>query len=103
MHRLRGSSYENRFTASDRLDVQEAHRRLYPAGMNGYTVTKHGHSRFWAVRDPAGDLVCVCVYKRGAVEVARRLALPVESTSAFVLHDAPVSAVNPPENSRKPV
>ena len=41
--------------------------------MNAFTVTKHGHSRFWVVHDPAGELVCICVYKRGAVEVARRL------------------------------
>jgi len=39
--------------------------------MNAFTITKHG--RFWAVRDTAGELVCLCVYKRGAVEVARRL------------------------------
>jgi hypothetical protein len=36
-----------------------------------FTITKHG--RFWAVRDVAGKLVCLCVYRRGAVEVARRL------------------------------
>ena len=47
--------------------------------MNGITVTKHGHSRFWAVKDGAGELVCVCVYKRGAMEVARRLAEPPTS------------------------
>jgi len=29
--------------------------------------------RFWAVRDPDGSLVCVCVYKKGAKEVVRRL------------------------------
>jgi hypothetical protein len=34
-------------------------------------------NRFWAVRDGAGELICVCVYKRGALEVARRLAEPV--------------------------
>ena len=45
--------------------------------MNGITVTKHGHSRFWAVKDGAGELICVCVYKRGALEVARRLAEPL--------------------------
>jgi hypothetical protein len=28
----------------------------------------------WEVRDPRGELVCVTVYKRGAVEVVRRLA-----------------------------
>jgi hypothetical protein len=34
-------------------------------------VTKHG--RYWAVHDAEGDLVCVAVYKKGALEVARRL------------------------------
>jgi hypothetical protein len=29
--------------------------------------------RYWEVVDPAGDLVCLTVYKRGAVEVVRRL------------------------------
>lgn len=33
--------------------------------------TKRG--RFWAVTDEAGVLVCICVYKRGAMEVIRRL------------------------------
>ena len=42
--------------------------------MNAFTVTKHGRSRFWALRDGVGELVCLCVYKRGALEVARRLA-----------------------------
>jgi hypothetical protein len=31
------------------------------------------HYRNWAVVDPAGELVCLTVYKRGAVEVVRRL------------------------------
>ncbi len=54
--------------------------------MTGFTVTKHGPSRFWAVHDPAGELVCVCVYKRGAVEVIRRL----ESAppSPLLLHES---------------
>lgn len=29
--------------------------------------------RFWAVINPAGELVCVTVYKRGAKEVVRLL------------------------------
>ncbi len=31
------------------------------------------YGRFWAVYDSANILVCVCVYKRGAQEVLRRL------------------------------
>ncbi len=54
--------------------------------MTGFTLTRHGQSRFWAVHDPAGELVCVCVYKRGAVEVIRRLE-SVTSPS-LVLHEA---------------
>ena len=30
--------------------------------------------RDWMVIDPQGQLVCLTVYKRGAVEVVRRLA-----------------------------
>lgn len=35
-------------------------------------IEKYG-SRFWAVFDFKDRLVCVCVYKRGAEEVVRRL------------------------------
>jgi hypothetical protein len=37
----------------------------------GFTIGRH--HRYWKVSDPAGDLVCVTVYKRGAKEVVRRL------------------------------
>ena len=59
--------------------------------MNGFTVTKHGRSRFWALRDGVGDLVCLCVYKRGAVEVARRLG-ERETPEAAVPHETPPEA-----------
>lgn len=36
------------------------------------TIQKYG--RYWAVYDADG-LVCLCVYKKGAAEVARRLNL----------------------------
>ena len=38
----------------------------------GYTVRKK--DRNWMVIDPAGQLVCITVYKKGALEVVRRLA-----------------------------
>ena len=31
------------------------------------------YKRFWAVYDKEDRLICVCVYKRGAQEVLRRL------------------------------
>lgn len=39
----------------------------------GGTYSIRRRDRHWEVRDPAGDLVCVTVYKRGAEEVVRRL------------------------------
>lgn len=36
-----------------------------------YTINRRG--RFWEVRDAAGTLVCLTVYKCGAREVIRRL------------------------------
>ena len=35
-------------------------------------VTRYPHSRFWAVYED-GQLVCVTVYKKGALAVMRRL------------------------------
>jgi hypothetical protein len=41
--------------------------------METFYVERYGKTRFFAVRDAADALVCVCVYKRGAEEVAQRL------------------------------
>jgi len=65
--------------------------------VDAITVTKHGRTRFWAVWDAAGDLICVCVYKRGAYEVARRLTAPAEIPGAYLLHDSDGSHENPAE------
>ncbi|MBI2060644.1 MAG: hypothetical protein HYT87_12815 [Nitrospirae bacterium] len=45
-------------------------------GVMGARVERYDGSRFWAVYDAAGELVCVTVYKKGALEVARRLGSP---------------------------
>lgn len=39
----------------------------------GYRIGRYKGHRYWAVVDPAGALVCLTVYKRGADEVVRRL------------------------------
>ena len=36
-------------------------------------IERYGNTRYWAVRDRDGSLICLCVYKRGALEVLRRL------------------------------
>jgi hypothetical protein len=40
-----------------------------------YTIAKQDKSRWWEVRDAAGELVCLTVYRRGAREVVRRLSV----------------------------
>ncbi len=42
------------------------------------TYTMQRWHRYWGVIDPAGELVCVAVYKRGAKEVIRRLCVAEE-------------------------
>ena len=62
-------------------------------------VGKYKHSRFWAVREggPSGNLVCLCVYLRGAREVVRRLGGPEiakpETLAASVASDRRKGAV----------
>jgi hypothetical protein len=46
------------------------------------TITRYKRTRFWALYDTAGTLVCVCVYRKGAEEVARRLGTPATTASA---------------------
>ena len=48
-----------------------------------FEVRRYG--RYWEVRDAAGQLVCLTVYRRGAAEVIRRLKLdepPTEGITA---------------------
>jgi len=35
------------------------------------TITRYG--RYWAIYDASGMLVCICLYKKGAQEVVKRL------------------------------
>ena len=36
-------------------------------------IERYGNTRYWAMIDNAGTLVCLCVYRKGAREVVRRL------------------------------
>ena len=38
-----------------------------------HTFRKYARTRFWEVLDPSGVLVCLCVYKKGARELVKRL------------------------------
>ena len=55
-------------------EVQDPAARAPEAQAQGtYTIQKREYTRWWEVRDPAGELVCLTVYRRGAREVVRRL------------------------------
>ncbi|HEU4560084.1 MAG TPA: hypothetical protein VFS20_19695 [Longimicrobium sp.] len=42
--------------------------------MPARTIINQKHNRWWEVRDPDNELVCLTVYRKGAREVVRRLA-----------------------------
>jgi hypothetical protein len=57
--------------ASNANQGQGPHSAPSPWGAHAMTITRYG--RYWAVYDASGTLVCVCVYRKGAQEVVRRL------------------------------
>jgi len=42
-------------------------------------VERYGNTRYWAVIDTDGTLVCLCVYRKGAIEVVRRMQQAFEA------------------------
>jgi hypothetical protein len=52
----------------------EAAKPARPEEQPAFTYRKREDTRWWEVRDPAGELVCLTVYRRGAREVVRRLS-----------------------------
>lgn len=54
------------------------------AATRDFTLEKY--DRFWAVFDPDGNLVTLTVYKKGGLEVIRRLRDP-----ASQIHDNPLA------------
>jgi hypothetical protein len=49
------------------MPTRQNRQALAPQPQPGYTIRKK--ARNWMVLDPQGQLVCLAVYKRGAVEV----------------------------------
>jgi hypothetical protein len=42
-------------------------------GENAVQIERYRKTRYWTVLDATGTLVCLCVYRKGAEEVVRRL------------------------------
>lgn len=58
------------------------------AAKPAYTIAKQTKSRWWEVRDPDDELVCLTVYRKGAREVMRRDATPRRLTQTRMKHTA---------------
>ncbi len=41
--------------------------------VSGSEIARYRNTRYWAVIDTEDTLVCLCVYRKGALEVVRRL------------------------------
>ena len=57
------------------MSRERAYMALSPfrRGTIAMHIEKYGKTRYWALVDTTGELVCLCVYRRGATEVVRRL------------------------------
>jgi hypothetical protein len=58
------------------------------------SIRKYG-GRYWALYDDAGELVCICLYKKGAAEVLRRL----QQLPPFSAHPRSKPAIHPTHGS----
>ena len=45
-------------------------------------IERYGNTRHWAVYDAERRLICLCVYKKGAEEVVRRLEAAAQVLAA---------------------
>lgn len=44
------------------------------AASHSFRMERYKTSRFWGVYDGPSQLICVCVYKKGAAEIVQRLS-----------------------------
>ena len=72
MNQILGSDFRYQTRRPRPARVRKANEATIVAGFTLYRIARRG--RFWEVRDAAGDLVCLTAYKKGAVEVVRRLS-----------------------------
>jgi hypothetical protein len=56
-------------------------------------ITRYGKTRYWAVYASDGALVCITVYRKGAVEVVRRLKQALEVTQQGRDSNGPIKTV----------
>ena len=48
-------------------------------GDNVMRIVRYGKTQYWAMLDVDSTLICLCVYRKGAEEVVRRLQVQEET------------------------
>ena len=72
MNQVFGSDFTYRAYRRQPARVRTANEQTIAPGLTLFQIGRRG--RFWEVRDAAGELICLTAYKKGAVEVVRRLS-----------------------------
>jgi hypothetical protein len=72
VNHILGSDFAYQTRRPRPVRVRKATEQTTVAGLTLFQIARRG--RFWEVRDAAGDLICLTAYKKGAVEVVRRLS-----------------------------
>jgi hypothetical protein len=64
-------------------------------------IERYGNTRYWAVIDTDGTLVCLCVYRKGAREVVWRMQQAFEAMQQGQNTNGLTKEVQAPEMSWK--
>jgi hypothetical protein len=56
-------------------------------------IERYRKTRYWAVLDAASTLVCLCVYRKGALEVVRQLQLALDEVQQWQDSNGPAADV----------
>ena len=65
--------YHTRYLDEIEREIDRAPVAPIPPAAGPYTIEPCGWRSTYRVMDASGELVCITLYKKGAVEVARRL------------------------------
>jgi hypothetical protein len=57
-------------------------------------IERYRKTRYWAVVDTTGALVCLCVYRKGAAEVVRRLEQVLDDAQQWQDRNGPAEDLN---------
>jgi hypothetical protein len=57
-------------------------------------IERYRKTRYWAVVDATGALVCLCVYRKGAREVVKRLEQALDDAQQWQDRNSPTEDID---------